>query len=158
MATAKGKTPFSDAIENAEKEVLKQCEFLGNGRVMQIALETLSKESLIVGTLVARYLKEGMKVINPLDANGLPVTILRTSFIGGETFEQDEICFECELGSASVKATDVLFLVSDSIDTNSVKQTVNIDTSDIEKLSNEDVSAIAHNVSHKIQLKQDDEA
>jgi len=117
MVTAKGKTPFSDAIENAEKEVSKQCEFLGNGRVMQIALETLSKESLIVGTLVARYLKEGMKVINPLDANGLPVTILRTSFIGGKTFEQDEICFECELGSASVKATDVLFLVSDSIDT-----------------------------------------
>ncbi|MDC5870232.1 hypothetical protein OPW39_15600 [Vibrio europaeus] len=125
MATTKGKTPFSDAIENAEKEVLKQCEFLGNGRVMQIALETLSKDNLIVGTLVARYLKEGMKVINPFDANGLPVTILRTSFTGGETFEQDEICFECELGSASVKATDVLFLVSDSIDTNSVKQTVN---------------------------------
>lgn len=41
---------------------------------------------------------------------------------------------------------------------NGVKQVVNIDTSDIEKLSNEDVSAIAHNVSHKIQLKQDDEA
>ncbi|HGS5026458.1 TPA: hypothetical protein ACMDS1_003571 [Vibrio parahaemolyticus] len=41
---------------------------------------------------------------------------------------------------------------------NGVKQAVDIDTSDIEKLSNEDVSAIAHNVSHKIQLKQDDEA
>ncbi|MFM2588170.1 hypothetical protein [Vibrio sp. TBV020] len=118
MVTAKGKTPFSDAVENAEKEVSKQCEFLGHGRVMQIALGNLPKESLIVGTLVARYLKEGMKVINPLDANGLPVTIFRKSLIGGKTFEQDEICFECELGSASVRATDVLFLVSDSIDIN----------------------------------------
>ncbi|KFE28723.1 hypothetical protein DN30_304 [Vibrio cholerae] len=116
MITGKGKTPLSDAIERAEDEVLKQCKFLGRGRVMQIALETLPKESLIVGTLFARYLKEGMKVINPLDANGLPVTILRTSLISGQTFEQDEICIECELGSASIKATDVLFLVSDSID------------------------------------------
>ena len=41
---------------------------------------------------------------------------------------------------------------------NDVKQSVSIDTSDMEQLSNEDVSAIAHNVSHKIHLKQDDEA
>lgn len=117
MISRKGKTPLSDAIDKAEKDVTKQCEFLGNGRVMQIALETLPKESLIVGTLVARHLKNGMKVINPLDANGFPVTIQRTSFIGGKTLEQDEICFECELGSASVRATEVLFLVNDSIDT-----------------------------------------
>ncbi|WP_199481133.1 hypothetical protein [Vibrio owensii] len=120
MVTAKRKIPFSDAIENAEKEVSKQCEFLGNGRVMQIALETLPSESLIVGTLVARYLREGMKVINPLttlNGDNRPVTITRTTFMGGKSFEQDEIAFECELGSACVRATDVLFLVGDSIDT-----------------------------------------
>ncbi|GAB6264275.1 hypothetical protein [Photobacterium sp. R1] len=39
-----------------------------------------------------------------------------------------------------------------------VKQTVNVDTSDIGNLSGEQVKAIAGNVSHKIQLKQDDEA
>lgn len=37
---------------------------------------------------------------------------------------------------------------------NGVTQTVKIDTSDIKNLSNEDVSAIAHNVSHKIKLKE----
>ncbi|WP_045391892.1 hypothetical protein [Vibrio rotiferianus] len=39
MAIGKGKTPFSDAIEGAEKEVKKHCELLGYGRVMQIASE-----------------------------------------------------------------------------------------------------------------------
>ena len=39
---------------------------------------------------------------------------------------------------------------------NGVKQTVKINSSDMEKLSSEALSAIAHNVSHKIQLKQDD--
>ena len=37
-------------------------------------------------------------------------------------------------------------------------QTVDIDTSDLENLSNEEVNAIEGNVSHKIQLKKDDEA
>ncbi|EPQ9997519.1 hypothetical protein ACUYPW_003247 [Vibrio vulnificus] len=37
-------------------------------------------------------------------------------------------------------------------------QTVDIDTSDIENLSNEEVNAIAGNVSHKIQLKQENES
>lgn len=110
-----------ERVIKAESEVLKQCGVLGVERVMQIALETLPKESLIVGALVARHLKVGMKVINPLDVNGVPVTILTTSFIGGKTFEQDEICFECELGSASVMATDVLLMVSDLINTNTHK-------------------------------------
>lgn len=43
-------------------------------------------------------------------------------------------------------------------DLNGVKQTVSIDTSDIENLSNENVNAIIGNASHKIHLKQNDEA
>lgn len=39
-----------------------------------------------------------------------------------------------------------------------VNQTVDIDTSDIENLSNEEVEVIAGNVSHKIQLKQEKES
>ncbi|HHX8516811.1 TPA: hypothetical protein ACVO3C_003623 [Vibrio diabolicus] len=54
--------------------------------------------------------------------------------------------------------TEVVNATQEVNDINGVKQAVSIDTSDIEKLSNEDVSAIVHNVSHKIQLKQDDEA
>ncbi|EKZ9225774.1 hypothetical protein RFA46_003216 [Vibrio vulnificus] len=47
MVTGKGKTPFSDAIEAAESEVKKHCEFLGYGRVMQIASEGwLEKDQL----------------------------------------------------------------------------------------------------------------
>ncbi|EMK6988223.1 hypothetical protein ACOJUY_004298 [Vibrio alginolyticus] len=38
-------------------------------------------------------------------------------------------------------------------DMNGLKQTVSIDTSDIENLSNKEVEVIAGNVSHKIQLK-----
>lgn len=43
-------------------------------------------------------------------------------------------------------------------DLNGLKQTVNIDTSDIENLSNEEVNAITGNVSHKIQFKQENES
>lgn len=109
---------MSDAIKAAESNVIEQCGFLGNERVAQIALETLPECSLIVGTVFARYLKEGMKVINPLKPNGAPVTITRTGIVVGTEPKFDQICFECELGSASVMATDVLFMVSDAIDTN----------------------------------------
>ena len=55
-----------------------------------------------------------------------------------------------KFGTEAVNATQEVS------DLNGLKQPVSIDTSDIEKLSNEDVSAIAQNISHKIQLKQDE--
>lgn len=56
--------------------------------------------------------------------------------------------FGSEVVSATQKVSDL----------NCVKQTVSIDTSDIENLSNENVNAVIGNASHKIHLKQDDEA
>ena len=53
---------------------------------------------------------------------------------------------------------DVVNATQDVSELNVVKQTVSIDTSDIENLSNEDVNAIVGNISHKIQLKQDEQA
>lgn len=54
--------------------------------------------------------------------------------------------------------TEVVNATQEVNDLNGVKQTVNIDTSDLENLSTEEANAIAGNVSHKIQLKQDNEA
>ncbi len=116
----KEKIEHLNAIENAEKEVLKLCAFLGNDRVLQIVLENLPKNSPIKGSLLARHLQVGMKVINPsADSTGdfSPLTITSTSVIRGKTPEQDGICFGCELGWSGVRATDVLFLVSDLVDT-----------------------------------------
>lgn len=53
--------------------------------------------------------------------------------------------------------TEVVNATQDVSDLNGLKQTVNIDTSDIENLSNE-VNAITGNVSHKIQFKQENES
>ncbi|CAK1930098.1 conserved hypothetical protein [Vibrio crassostreae] len=54
--------------------------------------------------------------------------------------------------------TEVVNATQDVSDLNGLKQTVNIDTSDIENLSNEEVNAITGNVSHKIQFKQENES
>ncbi|EKO3611898.1 hypothetical protein M3914_003185 [Vibrio metschnikovii] len=54
--------------------------------------------------------------------------------------------------------TEVVNATQEVSDLNGLKQTVKIDTSDIENLSNEEVNAIADNVSHKIQLKQENES
>lgn len=54
METGKGKAPFSNAIEAAENEVIKYCELLGYGRVIQIASdEWMQKDKLgahVIGT------------------------------------------------------------------------------------------------------------
>lgn len=54
--------------------------------------------------------------------------------------------------------TEVVNATQEVSDLNGLKQTVNIDTSDIKSLSNEEVNAIAGNVSHKIQFKQENES
>ncbi|HGS5040130.1 TPA: hypothetical protein ACMDS2_004248 [Vibrio parahaemolyticus] len=54
--------------------------------------------------------------------------------------------------------TEVVNATQEVNDMNGLKQTVSIDTSDIENLSNKEVEVIAGNVSHKIQLKQSNEA
>ncbi|EJG1091208.1 hypothetical protein C4G96_RS21325 [Vibrio parahaemolyticus] len=54
--------------------------------------------------------------------------------------------------------TEVVNATQEVSDLNGLKQTVTIDTSDIENLSNEEVNAITGNVSHKIQLKQENES
>ncbi len=57
MATVrKGKTPFSDRVEAAESQVKDLCEFIGYGRVMQIASEAWQekddKGAFQIGTCV----------------------------------------------------------------------------------------------------------
>lgn len=54
--------------------------------------------------------------------------------------------------------TEVVNATQEVNDMNGLKQRVSIDTSDIENLSNKEINVIAGNVSHKIQLKQSDEA
>ncbi|EGQ8101765.1 hypothetical protein M3919_003886 [Vibrio parahaemolyticus] len=54
--------------------------------------------------------------------------------------------------------TEVVNATQEVNDLNGVKQTVNIDTSDLENLSTEEANAIAGNVSLKVEFKQDNEA
>ncbi|HHC6660800.1 TPA: hypothetical protein ACN326_004693 [Vibrio parahaemolyticus] len=54
--------------------------------------------------------------------------------------------------------TEVVNATQEVNDLNGVKQTVNIDTSDLEHLSTEEANAIAGNVSLKVEFKQDNEA
>ncbi|EJG1091220.1 hypothetical protein C4G96_RS21385 [Vibrio parahaemolyticus] len=54
--------------------------------------------------------------------------------------------------------TEVVNATQEVSDLNGVKQTVNIDTSDLENLSTEEANAIAGNVSLKVEFKQDNEA
>ncbi|EJL6420002.1 TPA: hypothetical protein SLZ57_003513 [Vibrio cholerae] len=54
--------------------------------------------------------------------------------------------------------TEVVNATQEVNDLNGVKQTVNIDTSDLENLSTEEANAIAGNASLKVQFKQDNEA
>ncbi|MFS1436068.1 hypothetical protein [Vibrio lentus] len=65
MVTGKGKAPLSNAIKLAEKDVIKQCEFLGFGRVMQMAsqawYEKDSHGALLVGTAAGLVEKCGCR-------------------------------------------------------------------------------------------------
>ena len=45
--TGKGKTPFADKVEAAENRVLNACEFIGYGRVMQLASDAWKEKAKI---------------------------------------------------------------------------------------------------------------
>ncbi|EJC7176273.1 hypothetical protein DC915_RS03310 [Vibrio parahaemolyticus] len=53
--------------------------------------------------------------------------------------------------------TETVSFTQEVSDLKELKQTVSIDTSDIEALSNEEALAISINASHKLRLKPEDE-
>ncbi|MEZ9698434.1 hypothetical protein AB4455_22960 [Vibrio sp. 10N.261.46.E12] len=77
----------------------------------------LSSPSLpIIGTLKARYLKEGMTIHDPINKDEeASIFVTDISFMSGESEKTDQILFSCERGHASVYAEETLMLAPDKV-------------------------------------------